>query len=341
MRIRLNTGTSSTADSRSLLAAIISLLVSTSLSAEVPSSFVIKVIGRDSITVTQPQVTIGDVAEVTSTDARFDDAVIGIKRIRIDQSPNPGQELSVTAASIIDRMRAEGVDLKRVGYSLPRVLTVKRAAREVTSDEIIRVLDQFFNKAGRDVSIERVDFKKPIFISPGDAQMEVLDGADKRTLTLRAKVDGIASQEFKVTPTLSEWREIPVATRVLAPGEVVQQGDFERARVNLARLPRGAITNDQQLLGRATQHEVAPGEVFKIDALTTPIVIAKGQKVMLRYRSGAFEASATGIAIEDGGAGQDIKVRNESSNKVVVATVLESGLVEVNKFVSMSAGAPR
>ena len=317
------------------------LMCACAVCAEIPNNFVIKVIGRDQITVTQPQVTIGDVAEVTSNDARFDDAVIGIKRINIDHSPNPGQELSLTATSIIDRMRAEGVDLKRVGYSLPRVLTVKRASREVTSDEIIRVLDRFFEKSGRDVSIERVDFKKPILVAPGDAQMEVLDSADKRSLTLRARVDGGAAQEFKVTPTLSEWREIPVATRVLAPGEVLQQGDFQRARVNLAKLPRGAITSDQQLIGRATQHEVGPGEVFKLDELATPIAITKGQKVVLRYIRGAFEATATGVAIEDGGVGQDIRIRNEGSNKVVVATVVESGLAEVSKFVSMSAGASR
>jgi len=311
------------------------------LSAEVPNNFVIKVIGRDQVTVTQPQITIGDLADVTSNDARFDDAIIGIKRIRIEQSPSPGQELSITAANIIDRMRAEGVDLKRVGYSLPRVSTVKRAAREVTSAEIVRVLDRFFEKSGRDVSIERVDFKKPIYVSPGDTQIEVLDGTDKRTMTLRAKIDGGGAQEFKVTPTISEWREVPVAARSLAPGEIVQQGDFERARVNLARLPRGAIMNDQQILGRATQNEVAPGEVFKLDALATPIAISKGQKVTLRYSSGVFEATATGIALEDGGVGQDIKIRNDTSNKVVVATVVESGLVEVGKFVNMTAGAQR
>ena len=321
------------------VAGIVACFCASFACAEIPDTFAIKVIGRDQITVTQPQLTIGDVAEVTSNDARFDDAVIGIKRIRLEQSPKPGQDLSLTAISIIDRMRAEGVDLKRVGYSIPRVITVKRAAREVTSDEIVRVLDRFFEKSGRDVSIDRIEFKKPVLIAPGDAQLEVMDSADLRSLTLRAKVEGAPDQEFKVTPTLNEWREVPVATRALAPGAVVQEGDFQRARINLARLPRGAVTSDEQIIGQATQHEVTAGEVFKRDSLSAPVVISKGQKVTLRYRSGLFEATASGIAIEDGATGQDIKIKNDTSNKVVVATVIEPGLAEVGKFVNKSAGA--
>lgn len=315
------------------------ILIGTNLvQAEIPERFSIKIIGRDQITVTQSELTIGDVADVSANDARYDDAVIGIKRIKLNQSPAPGQELSVPATIVIERMRSEGVDLKKVGYSLPRVFTVKRAAREVNGDEITRILGQYFEQSGRDVSIERVDFKKPILIAPGEVKFEVLDNSDKRSYTLRAKVEGTTTQEFKVTPTISEWGEIPVATRTLSVGDIVQEGDYERARVNLARLPKDAVMNDQQLLGRATQQGVTPGEVFKRESLAAPIVISKGQKVTLRYRSGQFEATATGIAVEDGGAGQDIKIKNDTSNKVVVATVVEPGLVEVNKAVSMSAG---
>ena len=56
-------------------AIVLSLLLANMARAEVPDTFAIKVVGRDQITVTQQQLTIGDVAEVTSNDARFDDAV--------------------------------------------------------------------------------------------------------------------------------------------------------------------------------------------------------------------------------------------------------------------------
>ena len=46
-------------------------------------------------------------------------------------------------------------------------------------------------------------------------------------------------------------------------------------------------------------------------------------------RFGRLEATATGVALENGGFNQEIRVRNEGSKKVVVAKVLEAGLVSV------------
>ena len=47
------------------------------------------------------------------------------------------------------------------------------------------------------------------------------------------------------------------------------------------------------------------------------------------FRFGRREATATGVALENGGFNQEIRVRNEGSKKVVVAKVLEAGLVSV------------
>jgi flagella basal body P-ring formation protein FlgA len=47
------------------------------------------------------------------------------------------------------------------------------------------------------------------------------------------------------------------------------------------------------------------------------------------FRRGRLEATATGIALEDGAIEQEISVRNESSKKVVRARVSEKGVVFV------------
>jgi flagella basal body P-ring formation protein FlgA len=47
------------------------------------------------------------------------------------------------------------------------------------------------------------------------------------------------------------------------------------------------------------------------------------------YRHGRLEAAAIGVALEAGAERQEIKVRNEASQKVVSARVVEKGVVEV------------
>jgi flagella basal body P-ring formation protein FlgA len=49
----------------------------------------------------------------------------------------------------------------------------------------------------------------------------------------------------------------------------------------------------------------------------------------MKYQSEFFEATASGVALENGGIGQEIKVRNDASKKVVSGQVLEAGIVRV------------
>jgi flagella basal body P-ring formation protein FlgA len=69
--------------------------------------------------------------------------------------------------------------------------------------------------------------------------------------------------------------------------------------------------------------------MFQAKAVTLPPVITAGSRVSMLYRHGRLEASAVGVALESGAAQQEIKVRNEDSQKTVTARVVDKGLVEV------------
>jgi hypothetical protein len=61
-----------------------------------------------------------------------------------------------------------------------------------------------------------------------------------------------------------------------------------------------------------------------------PLLVKNRDLVRLRVRIGAFEVTARGEALQDGRAGQSIRVRNVDSNKVVTGRIAGTRVVDVD-----------
>ncbi|MCB0340106.1 MAG: flagellar basal body P-ring formation protein FlgA, partial [Bdellovibrionales bacterium] len=83
--------------------------------------------------------------------------------------------------------------------------------------------------------------------------------------------------------------------------------------------------------GFETNRNIGFGEVFRKPMLHIPPVITSGSKVTVFYKSAAMEATASGVAVEDGIEGSEIRVRNDNSNKVITGRVVGPGMVQVGR----------
>lgn len=294
---------------------------------------VIKIVGRTSVTVTTPTLRLGDLAEVSSSRESDDDTVIGLQKIFVDRSPAPGTETTLSAASILEKLTAQGVDTSKLSYTLPRIISVKRAARPILKEEVRAAIDAALQLSGLDVAVRDVRYPENRFVSPGDFKIEAIPlnagVPGNRNFAITVIPTGEQPTRFEVSATVDEWDMMPVANRSVARGSVVQPEDVAMARVNLATLPSDAMRHDQDVVGLEASRDIPFGEVFRKDKLAIPPLITAGSKVTMMYRNGVFEASATGIALESGIRGQEVRVRNEMSKKIISAVILEAGLVGV------------
>jgi flagella basal body P-ring formation protein FlgA len=100
-------------------------------------------------------------------------------------------------------------------------------------------------------------------------------------------------------------------------------------KVNGTIISRDNLEQLGDLVGRTMTRDVGEGEMFNAMAVAIPPVVTAGTKVTIVYKRGRLEATAMGVAVEAGITGQEIKVRNESSKKVITARVKQPGVVEV------------
>lgn len=125
--------------------------------------------------------------------------------------------------------------------------------------------------------------------------------------------------------------EVPVPSRKIEPGEVISSTDITLTEIPWIRLGNFSVVEEDKIVGMQAKRLLAQGRPIADGSLTPPIVIKRGQKIDIVLRSGSMSISAPGKALSDAYAGQDIKVVNLVSNKTVLATAKESGIVEITQ----------
>lgn len=317
-----------------ILGALVGVVVTpTFAESPQPPQRTISIVGRPSSVVTATEIRLGDLAEISSSAATDDEAIIALQKVVLGESPAPGRETGIAAAKVIDRMKAAGVDVNAIGYTFPQQMLAKRAARSVTEAEVIQAIEGATSKSGREIVIKRVSLGGDIQVAPGDVVAEAVPfttrGSGRLGFTIKMRDERGESTAFNVEAFVDEWAEMPVAKRALPRGAVVTEDDVMMARLNLSSLPGDVAREQRGIVGLSTASDIAFGEVFRRNKLAIPAAVQANSRVTVMYRSPGFEATASGVALESGIVGQEIRIRNESSKKIISGTVIEPGLVRV------------
>jgi flagella basal body P-ring formation protein FlgA len=320
----------------SVIAIVTALVLSTGAYAQtaITGASSIRLQGRAEAVVTEPMIRLADVAQIDSARVQDDESIIMLKQIVIGASPRAGDKVLVDGTEVLRRLRDEGVRLDSIRYSFPRQIAVTRAFREVTTQELELALTKFLDTSGRQVEVRQLLVDKPVRISTDSFGVEVVSlrstnpghfGVDLRS------VSGSEEARFQMRLIADEWRLMPVATRPLRKGEIISGQDVELMRVNGTGVGRDTIENISDVVGQSLTRDVGQGEMFRNSAVTVTPLIKAGSRVTIVFRQGRLEATATGVALEGGAARQEIKVRNESSGKIIAGRVADVGIVEVGE----------
>lgn len=307
------------------------LLLATSV---LSNDFIVRVIARDKATVTKPIITLADIADVEEMSSGQDDLVIGIKKVQVGTAEKAGETIELQASTILDALRDQGINLRDVGYSIPKTVKVTRAGREISIKEIKEAIEGYFLDQGKEATLKKISSLDGIKVPPGDITLQPIFNGRKRDgnsyFDISFAQDGIEIGKFPVIAKIDEFNVVPVASRQVERGEIIDEGSIEMARMNLSELSGEFISDESELIGKQARSRIENGTPFRKMYVERAVAVEKGKKVILSYSSGTFEASATGIALDTRGVNEEIRVRNEASGKIVSGIVTEPGVVRVN-----------
>ncbi|MEM9705445.1 MAG: flagellar basal body P-ring formation chaperone FlgA [Pseudomonadota bacterium] len=119
------------------------------------------------------------------------------------------------------------------------------------------------------------------------------------------------------------YAEDLIASRGIKAGTVITGSDIVPPKSSEA-LRRAA-----NLLGKEASRNIYGGRRISEADVRTPRIISRNAIVMMRYKKGPMRIEAEGRALDEGGAGDRIRIMNLQSKRIVTAKILDSGTVEV------------
>lgn len=130
--------------------------------------------------------------------------------------------------------------------------------------------------------------------------------------------------------------KVPVLVRRISQGEIIAENDIDWIEMSPARIRKDTVMQPSDLIGKTPRRALAENRVIRTSEIESQQVIKKGDLVHMNYQTPYMEIQTVGMALENGAAGDLVKVRNNTSNIVVQATILGQGTVQVIDPVQLS-----
>ena len=172
-----------------------------------------------------------------------------------------------------------------------------------------------------------------VVLPDGMASIEVdmpgrINYAGMTSVIARFRVDGRICKTLSYTVRVRIYDVVLIAEHDLTYDKAINANDFRQDEVVVDG--RTNYIKDFSLIRNLVpSHMIRAGSPVTINMFRTAMVVAANQPVRLRIRYHGIEASAKGIAMNRGRVGEMIKVKNESSGKIITGRVVDEQTVEV------------
>ncbi len=183
-----------------------------------------------------------------------------------------------------------------------------------------------YKNATAEVSIGAVDPRLQLPLCP--APEVALPAVNTAVMTAKVECHEPAWTIY-VPLRLHAWVDAVVAAVNLAPNSKLAADALTRGRVDMFATNGGLLINERDAEGKILRVGLSAGAPVLSPFLEFPIVVHRGQRVLLTLTANTMTIRAPALALEDGRIGESIEVENPDSQKTMRATVLSDGSVEM------------
>lgn len=126
----------------------------------------------------------------------------------------------------------------------------------------------------------------------------------------------------------AQWQSVVTAARPIQRNDIISAADIVIREQKLQGLSSNYLIRINDAIGTRATRPVDAGKPLSSNGLAQPKWIKRGDQVIIIANSQGVSAKMAGTAMGDGSKGQQIKVRNLSSKRVIKARVIAPGKVQ-------------
>ncbi|AJQ25935.1 flagellar basal body P-ring formation chaperone FlgA [Pelosinus fermentans] len=290
-------------------------------------------------------INLGQLAKISGDDEENNQK---LRQLKIGDAPVPGSSFVLTKEVINMRLAAAGIDLASAMWIIPDRVTVIGDSQVISAQTLLdkgtnTIRDQVGpNVKYDDLHIFYVGREQDVTVPVGNVALSAslpygIRYNTPTTVMISISVDGQAVTKVGLRFKVNLYRLVTVAARQVNAREIFTEDDLRYERMDTGQIAAGFITDKNKLLGLMARRLITPGMVISDSMVNKPVIVKRGNMVTLTAFIGNIEVIASGQAMQDGYENQLIRIKNVSSNKIVLGKVIDEDKVQVVTYKSASA----
>ena len=285
------------------------------------------------ITITSETASLGQVSIIRGEQS----LVARASEIKLGQFSVPGQKIIVDRSMVLSRLACSGISGSEVTLTGAERTIVKQQQQIVKGGEFVKSALSFLEKQRHGKSIcefKAIRVPEDLVISGNNHDIEFSASSARNNIKNRAKVKVTAMSQGQelgvrdVTFRLKYKCRQAVAKIDIARGVVIKPENVKIEQI-ISNYPESAGWKEPY--GLVARRKLAANIVIRPDMvglLEPPVIIKRNQNVIIRINRDGLAITATGKTMQQGKAGDYIKVRNIDSQRIILAKVNKDGTVE-------------
>ncbi len=258
---------------------------------------------------------------------------IELPRLRLCDPPPCGKSLLLKRAEVAELARAAGLDQPLTNWGGSETVRVSRRLRPLAEQEALQlltsILQQQYIKEQGELEL-RLSRPWAVINVPDEAftirVSDVPTSGVAPAFIVRFEVETAHGEHlgsWQAALQSKVWREVWVARSPLKRGDVVRVADFARERRDmlLCREPLAELAPGGPTLEFV--EAVQPGVPLFARLIRPKAIVRRGQSMIAMVQDGSLMITLKVEALEDGAAGQTIRVRNPLSLRDLRGRVLD------------------
>lgn len=212
------------------------------------------------------------------------------------------------------------------------------AEREISVELLTKTirgyLETEWGRRVKDVQVTVLDPAEPIKVPSGDMELHVVPVSNderlgRRTFQMAVNVNGKSWNTVEVLADVAAMIDALAPNRSLKSDEIIDGQDLKTVRMRTHQLSHPFITDREEVIGKSAARPLPADVPFRAGFLKAPVLIKKGDRVMIEAKRGGLSIQAYGVTKSSGRMGQTVMVSNLDSGRELQAKIVGPGLVQV------------
>jgi flagellar basal body P-ring formation protein FlgA len=133
-----------------------------------------------------------------------------------------------------------------------------------------------------------------------------------------------------VRPARAAELELPVPRVTLYPGDAIGEEQIVERAFIAHTVARSTIHEAREsVVGKVARRTLLPGQPIPLNGVRDPYLVTQGKNAMVVFEEGGLTITANAMALQNGGAGDLVTLRNVDSGTVIKGTVAPDGTVRL------------